>query len=124
MGGTRTATVSRAINERTGTVVLTRLRFADTRWLSFKGLMFDRDLPPGHGLLFRPARGIHTQFMRFPIDLVFLDEDNSVCAIRESMPPWRLDFTRAAAVIEIPGGSTRNADIRVGDRLRFEDAGS
>jgi uncharacterized protein len=112
----------RVIDERTNRVVFSRVREASNRWQSFKGLMFDKGLPAGHGLLFRPARGIHTHFMRFPIDLVFLDDGNRVVSIREAMAPWRLDFTRAAAVIEAPAEHARGADIRVGDRLVFEPA--
>ena len=110
----------RVVNERTGRVVLTAVRQAEGAWGSFHGLMLKKGLPEGHGLLFRPARGIHTQFMRFPIDLVFLDRTDTVTKVREAMPPWRFDFTNAAGVIEINPGAARANDIRPGDRLRFE----
>ena len=113
----------RVVNERTGQVVLTAVREAAGAWGSFKGLMFRKGLPDGHGLLFRPARGIHTHFMRFPIDLVFLDQTDTVSKVREAMRPWRVDFTSAAGVIEINPGAARANDIRPGDRLRFEPAG-
>ena len=82
--------------------------------------MLKRSIPDGFGLLFRPARGVHTQFLRFPIDLVLLDEQDRVAKVREAMPPWRFDLTRAAGVIELNAGATCAADIRPGDRLRFE----
>ena len=112
--------VLRVIDERTGREVLTAVRQAEGAWGSFKGLMLKQRLPDGHGLLFRPARGIHTQFMRFPIDLVFLDKSDTVTKVREAMPPWRFDFTNAAGVIEINPGAARASDIQPGDRLRFE----
>ncbi len=112
----------RVINERTGQVVFSAVRPAEGMWASFKGLMFAKGLAAGHGLLFRPARGIHTQFMRFPIDLIFLDHANRVTKIREAMPPWRLDFSAAAGVIEANAGAARGSDTRVGDVLRFEPA--
>ena len=114
---------SRAVNERTGAAFLESLEAAATPWKCFKGLMLRASLPPGHGMLFRPARGIHTQFMRFPIDLVFLDADDRVVKIREAMPPWRLDWTRAATVIEANAGAARAAGLAVGDRLHFEEVG-
>lgn len=114
------STVTRVIDERTGAVVLDCLRVASGPWGSFKGLMFDASLREGHGLLFRPARGIHTHFMRFPIDLIFLDETGAVVRIREAMRPWQFDFTFAAAVIEANAGAARASGIAVGDRLRFE----
>ena len=107
------------VDERTGRVVATAVRTADGAWGSFKGLMLQEALPAGHGLLFRPARGVHTHFMRFPIDLVFLDESNRVVKIREAMRPWRFDTTNAAGVIELNAGAVRAADVRVGDVLRF-----
>jgi uncharacterized membrane protein (UPF0127 family) len=84
----------RVTNERTGRVVFGHVRQAAGLWGSFKGLMFQRSLPADHGLLFRPVQGVHTQFMRFPIDLIFLDESDTVTKVREAMPPWRFDFTR------------------------------
>lgn len=108
------------IDERTGRVVATNVRTAEGAWGSFAGLMFKKELPAGHGLLFQPARGIHTQFMRFPIDLIYLDKTNRVTKVRERMVPWRFDFTNAAGVIEMNAGTAKEMDIQPGDQLRFE----
>lgn len=86
--------------------------------------MLQASLAEGAGLLFRPARGIHTHFMRFPIDLIFLDRDDTVTKVRHGMVPWRWDFSAAAAVIELNAGVARRYGVRVGDRLRFEPAGA
>ena len=110
----------RVVDERTGQTVATAVRTAEGVWGSFVGLMLKKELAAGHGLLFRPARGIHTHFMRFPIDLVFCDNGNRVIKIREAMRPWRFDFTNAAGVIEMNAGAARAMGIQVGDRLRFE----
>jgi uncharacterized protein len=109
----------RVVNQRTGNVVATSIEEAKGPWRSFRGLMLRRGLPEGHGLVFRPAKGIHTQFMRFPIDLIFLDKQNHVVKVRPSMRPWRFDFTNAAAVIEMTGGAASQTDIRPGDQLDF-----
>jgi uncharacterized membrane protein (UPF0127 family) len=71
-------------------------------------------------MLFRPARGIHTQFMRFPIDLIFLDKTNNVVKVRPAMAPWRFDFTNADAVIEMNAGAAAANDVLPGDRLLFQ----
>ena len=113
----------RVVNERTSTVVGTSVGEAVGAWRSFKGLMLMKRLTDGHGLVFRPARGIHTHFMHFPIDLVFLDAASQVTKTRECMVPWRFDFTTADAVIELNAGTIRDADVRVGDRLVFETSG-
>ena len=113
----------RVINERTGQVVGDVVRQAAGPWQSFKGLMFVKALPAGHGLMFRPAQGIHSHFMRFPIDVVFFDKSERVTKIREAMRPWRFDFTFAAGCIEFNPGHARAHDIRPGDQLRFEPIG-
>jgi uncharacterized membrane protein (UPF0127 family) len=110
----------KAINCRNERVFLDDLREAKGFWRAFAGLMLRRALPPSEGLLFRPGRSVHTHFMRFPIDLVLLDEQGRVQAIREAMPPWRFDLRSAAALIEANAGAARTADLHVGDRLRFD----
>jgi uncharacterized protein len=115
-----TASAQQVRDERTGRIVATAVRRAEGAWGSFVGLMFKKELPRGHGLVFQPARGIHTHFMRFPIDLVFLDSTNRVTKIREEMRPWRFDFTLAEAVIEVNAGTARATEIRPGDQLWFE----
>lgn len=107
------------VNLRTGRVVGTCIEEAKGPWKSFRGLMLRKGLADGEGMVFRPAKGIHTQFMRFPIDLIFLDKQNQVVKVRPSMPPWRFDFTNAAAVIEMTSGAAEQADIRPGDQLEF-----
>ena len=117
---TKSNSPQQVVNERTTRVVLTNLHKAQGIWGSFMGLMFKKSIPDGFGLLFQPAKGIHSQFMRFPIDLVFLDKTNRVTKVREAMRPWRFDFTNAAGVIEMNPGVARAMDIQAGDQLRFE----
>jgi uncharacterized membrane protein (UPF0127 family) len=110
----------RVTNTRNNLVVLSDLREARGVWQRFAGLMLRPSLASGHGLLFRPARGLHTHFMRFAIDLIYLDERDRVQAVRAAMPPWRFDGRSAAAVIEANAGTITAADLRVGDQVRFE----
>jgi uncharacterized membrane protein (UPF0127 family) len=112
--------VTTVVNARTGQIVLHDLREARGPWGKFAGLMLASSLDAAHGLLFRPAQGMHTHFMRFPIDLIYLDDASNVQAIREAMAPWRFDFRSAAAVIEVNAGVARASDIQVGDQLRIE----
>lgn len=107
------------VNARNGRVFLTQARETQGAWQRFAGLML-ATLAQGEGVVFRPARGVHTHFMRMPIDLVFLDSANRVSAIRDAMPPWRIDLRCADAVIEANAGAASTADVRVGDELRFE----
>ncbi len=112
----------RVINERTGAIIATHVRSATGPLGSLKGLMFQKELLDGHGLRFSKVTGVHTNFMRFPIDILFLDEQQRVKHIKRDMPPWRLDFSRAAGMIELPAGTAQRHDIQITDQLRFEPA--
>jgi uncharacterized membrane protein (UPF0127 family) len=105
------------VDARTNTLVAATVEEAKGRWRSFRGLMLTKHLPADQGLLIRPARGIHTHFMRFPIDLIYLNEQNRVVKIRSDMAPWRVDPARAAGVLEVVAGLADAADVRIGDEL-------
>jgi uncharacterized membrane protein (UPF0127 family) len=83
-----------------------------------RGLLGRRDLPQGEGLLLRPASSVHTAFMRFPIDAVFLDRDGRVLKIARGLRPWNTAMGRKArAVLELPAGESERRGIEVGERL-------
>ncbi len=107
----RRVVIERTERELTGTV-----DEAAGLWGSFMGLMLRRGIPPRTGMIFRPAMGTHTLFLRFDLDLVYLDKQDVVTKVRMSMVPWRLDFT-AAACIELNGGEAADAGLKIGDRL-------
>ena len=100
-------------------VACARCEIADTPWLRLRGLLGKRGLQPGEGLLLRPASAIHTLFMRFPIDAVFLDRDLTVLGVAPALKPWRASGRRGArAVLELPAGECERRGIHAGDRLR------
>ena len=85
-----------------------------------KGLLGRKELRAGDGLLLRPASSIHTLFMRFPIDAVFLDRDLVVVGVARELRPWRTAARRKArAVLELAAGAAD--DVRDGMRLRVGD---
>jgi uncharacterized membrane protein (UPF0127 family) len=95
---------------------------ADRPLPRMRGLIGRRGLPAGEGLLLSPAPSIHTAFMRFPIDALFLDRDLRVLDIRASMPPWRVASKRTArAVLELSAGECARRGVEVGDRLELRD---
>ena len=108
------------IEDRGGRVVCERCRLADGPLTRLRGLLGRRELPPGEGLLLRPAPSIHTWFMRFPIDAVFLDAELEVVAVRHGMPAWRAAGQRGArAVLELAAGEAARHGIEPGSRLRM-----
>lgn len=95
---------------------------ADTFFSRFMGLMFLPFFGPGDGLILRPCGAIHTWFMRFIIDAVFLDRENRVVDIARNLPPRRFFFPagRTHTVIELPGGTLECCGIRIGDTVEME----
>jgi len=91
---------------------------ADTPLTRMKGLLGRRDLASGEGLLLRPAASVHTAFMRFPIDVAFVDRDMRVIKISENVAPWRVSASRGAkAVLELPAGECARRGIAPGVEL-------
>jgi uncharacterized protein len=101
-----------------GTVACERCTVANTMWSRMRGLLGKGSLQSGVGLLIRPAPSIHTFFMRFPIDVVFLSRQGEVLKVAERVPPWRARSCRHAyAVLELAAGEAGRRGIAVGDRL-------
>jgi hypothetical protein len=83
-----------------------------------RGLLGRRGLESGEGLLLKPAPSVHTFFMRFPIDAVFLDREGSVLKVRSHLRPWRVAAARGAhATLELAAGEAQRRGIGRGDRL-------
>jgi uncharacterized membrane protein (UPF0127 family) len=84
------------------------------------GLLKQDSLAQGSGLWITPCEGIHTFFMRFSIDVIFLDKQNRVRKIRPALRPWRLSAcVTAKSVLELPAGTARQTLTEVGDQLVF-----
>jgi uncharacterized membrane protein (UPF0127 family) len=87
-----------------------------------RGLIGRSGLPAGEGLLLRPAPSIHTAFMRFPIDALFLDRELRVLQVVERLRPWRMASKWGArAVLELSAGESARRGVSVGDRLELRD---
>ena len=101
-----------------GTVVCPRCRVAKDPWTRMRGLLGRRQLDDGEGILLRPASSVHTWFMQFPIDVVFLDRELSVLRVVPQLRPWRAAARRgAASVLELAAGECAARGVGVGDRL-------
>jgi len=114
--------VSRAAPRRVTTsrgIVVGHVHEARTSWSRMVGLLAHRTLPVGEGLLLAPAWSIHTWFMRFAIDVVFLDPDGVVLRVCPAIPPWRLvsGTRKAHTVLEFGAGTLSRTPVSVGERL-------
>ena len=85
------------------------------------GLMFKKSLPKNRGLLLIPCNSIHTFFMRFPIDVIFLNKHNTIVGIYRNLKPWRITkiFFTAKKVLELPANSIP-ADVILEEKLILE----
>ena len=116
--GVRTSRGVVAIVRSDGTIACERCTVADRMLSRMKGLLGRKDLPTGEGILIRPAPSIHTFFMRFPIDVVFLSRQGEVLKIAEHVAPWRARSCRHSyAVLELAAGEAGRRGIAVGDRI-------
>ena len=103
-----------------GTVVCESCTVATTIWRRMRGLLGRKELRHGDGIYLRPAPSIHTLFMRFPIDVVFLGRDGTVLKVAERLRPWRVAACRgAAAALELAAGEAARRELGQGDRLRL-----
>ena len=115
----------RVLNKTKGSVVADEVRMADSLWSRFWGLMGRRSLPEGRALLLDPCYAIHTMFMRFSIDVIFLDEENRVVKVSPHVKPFRTAVGRGARrALEIAAGSAARAGVEEGDLLIIADDGS
>lgn len=117
--------MSRAIMNTTRQTCLAReVIVAETVWQRFKGLMLQPDLPKDHGLWIAPCSSIHSFFMRFSFDAVFVDRNLIVLHTIQSMKPWRISrfVARGHAVLELQAGTITRARTEVGDQLAWQAA--
>src|ERR1041385_3301979 len=101
-----------------GPVVCERCTVAATSLRRMKGLLGRSGLSPDEGMWIRPASSVHTFFMRFPIDVVFLDRDLVVRKVAPSVKPWRMAFARhSRSVLELSAGEAGRRGIAEGKQL-------
>ncbi len=109
------------VDRERGTIVSEHCTVAATPATRLKGLLGRRHLPSDEGLLIRPSSAVHTSFMRFPIDVVFLDRELAVLGVRHDVKPWRTAMERGAkSVLELPSGDAARCGVTPGERLTLQ----
>ena len=109
--------VVRLVNE-TGETVVARCFVADKPWSRMRGLLGRPTLPAGEGILLRPASSVHMFFMRFAIDVVWLDRDLRVLDVKTNLRPWRTATRRGArSALELAAGECDRVGLTPGNRL-------
>ncbi len=108
-------------NQTRNTVLATAAEVADTSAKRRTGLLKHSRLDPGDGLWIMPCESVHTFFMKFAIDLVYLDRNKKVRKVRHAVPPWRLSACLTAhSILELPAGTAKETETQRGDQLAIE----
>jgi uncharacterized protein len=95
---------------------------ADTSEKRRAGLLKHDRLDPGQGLWIVPCESVHSFFMKFAIDLVYLDRNKKVRKVRHRMVPWRVSACLSAhSILELPAGAVATSGTKAGDQLEIED---
>lgn len=96
-------------------------KLADTFFLRLKGLLGTKTLNPGEALLLKNEKSIHTLFMAFSIDIVYIDPAFTVIDLEAEMPPNKLGryYPQCMYILELPAGTIKATNIEVGDKLDF-----
>jgi uncharacterized protein len=109
------------IEAATGRVLVPRLEIAGDSASRKRGLLGRSHLPDGTGLVIAPTNAIHTFFMRFPIDVVFVARDGRVLKVSRHLPSWRIAVGWGAyAVVELAADAATALGIDVGTALRAQ----
>ena len=105
-------------NTRNGSMVAHDLITAFDSESRRVGLLRHQSFPPGAAMLIAPSNAVHTFFMRFPIDIAFIDREGTVVKVCHGVRPWRIAAAmRGYGVIELPAGTLAASGTSTGDRL-------
>ncbi len=110
-----------AINVARGVALATELEIATSFAARSKGLLGRSELPPDRGLLIDPCPLVHTWFMRFAIDVIFLDDKNRVVSLKRNLKPFRMAWSwRGVKALELPVGVIASTRTQLGDFVAFQ----
>ncbi len=111
----------RLIHLRTGREIA-RLEIARTELQRMRGLLGRSGLPPGQGMLIERCWSIHTFFMKFALDVIFVDSDWRVRRVVRGLRAWRMASSPGArCVVELAAGALERTDLAPGDALKIEE---
>lgn len=105
------------INKNSNYIISENLQLADTFFKRLKGLMFTKGFLEKNALKLSPCNQIHTFFMNYCIDILYLDHRDSIIFIEENLKPYKIGkrVKNALSVIELPNGTVKKSNIKIGD---------
>ena len=108
-------------NKKTGEILAVKVDVAKDIFSRMIGLMFKNSLGESDGLLIAPCNSIHTFFMKFNLDIIFMNSESQVVKVIEDIPPWRITrmYWSARKVLELKGGTLKGS-LSKGDYLEVK----
>lgn len=102
-------------------IIASRAWVADSFFTRLKGLIGRKKLDEDEGLCIKPCKGVHTFFMRFSIDVVFVDKNGEVCEVVKGLKPYRVSkyISDTSYVIEFSEGMCEEINIEIGDKIEL-----
>ncbi len=106
------------------TIIARRAERAQSFWARLRGLMFRTHLDADGGLVIEPNSSVHTFWMRFPIDVIFVDRSDRVVGLSPRLAPHRpyAGARGAWRTIELPAGTIERSATQLGDQLEMQPA--
>jgi uncharacterized membrane protein (UPF0127 family) len=116
--GMKPDSIVRVRNTTRGTDVAGSVKIANQSATRRKGLLGHTGLAPEEGLWIIPCESVHTFFMKFPIDLIYVDRNLKVKKVRSNVPAWRLSACLTAhSILELSPGAILRSQTQPGDLL-------
>ena len=109
----------KCINTRTGKIIASDLEMKDSFFGRLVGLLATKSLKAGQGIVLKPCNQVHTCFMRFAIDVVFISKDFKVLRIIKNMRAWKFSpiVLKSIYTLEVAAGEIK--DLKEGDKVEF-----
>jgi len=112
----------RLINQTKNSILAEEVFFAETSLKRLKGLLGKKTFANGQALIIKPCNSVHTFFMRFAIDVIFVNKHHQIVQVIPGLKPFRMPrpYFRAAYVVELPVGVIKTSASLPGDILKLE----
>ena len=109
------------ISKTSNAIISENVIVADSFFKRLKGLMFTKELPDQNALHIVPCNEIHTFNMKYSIDVLYLNSNNTILAIDEEMKSGKIGkrVKNAISVVELPSGKIKKSDIKIGQEVEF-----
>jgi uncharacterized protein len=111
----------KVVNLSNGAEIANEITKAHHFFSRLKGLMFSKSLPEGHGLHIQPCRSIHTFFMNYPIDVLYLNKDFEIVGLDENLQPAKMGqvYKNGYSVLELTSGTIQKSGTKVGNKIKI-----